>query len=244
MLAFLYSIFGCSTQSAPKGPDFEHTIDKVLHINQEVRIHYSIPKNLSTMFNYAERYENETSRSVSVPSLSELTIEPHLWRDSHEIDGGMWDYIGSRKQGLGGDMGGLHFHVSIDKKPSQESTEAFVNRSLDEYLNGSDGINTDVRNSEMGKGLDDEELGHWIIKSPTPTESTIAGVPATYYTLDWQNGKQYQIYLVPLSNPEYLVCFTFYYTVSSQTIEEHEQQTARVLEDIERIKSLIKIEQK
>ncbi len=225
-------IFGANEVEITR-PDFTNVINKTVHFDNDVSLSYEIPGNLSNLMGFAGGYIASSPRTFNVSLDEQEGFSQNRWRMAKNIEGSMWDYLGDKKKGLGGELGTLYFDLSINQY-SGSSLEKYILREYETYLNGPSGKNTKVRIDEMGEAIPDEELGDWIVHAPAVIEKRMVGAVEFFY---WQQrnehrGYEFVYYALPL-NEQRFVSFMFKYTVKANTEQDLEEQTAIMLDDID-----------
>lgn len=241
MLSLFSGLLGCKTIDL-SGPDFEDPILKVAQVEPSLQLSYEVPGNMSKLMNFAERYKSESPRTYKIGLDNNVDFKTEQWRLSHKIDGAMWEYHGPKDKGIDGALGELNFRISLDKSDKNKNLSEFIIDSIDHYLNGPDGFNTEVRESEIGEGKTDEELGSWIIKTPTSLEPlTQSDRKFLSFSIVWREGEYYKYFVLPVNDERFLT-LTFRYTVSANSGEEHSENEKIILQDIEKMVANIAIQ--
>ncbi|MFC1747602.1 hypothetical protein ACFL2V_02220 [Pseudomonadota bacterium] len=112
---------------------------------------------------FANGYMEGSPLTFKVSLEDKQGFSQKRWRMSKDIEGAMWDYLGDKKKGLGGELGTLHFDLSLNQY-SGDSLEAYILQAYGSYLNGPEGTNSEIRKTEMGEGL---PMRGWVIGSRT-----------------------------------------------------------------------------
>jgi len=226
------SIFGGKAVEIIR-PDFSNTINKAVHFSNGVSLSYEVPGNLSNLMGFAEGYKDGSPRSFEVSLEDQQGFSQVRWRTAKSIEGAMWKYLGDKKKGLGGELGGLNFDLSLNQY-QDDSLKSYIFQAYETYLNGPNGSNTEIRESEMGDGATDEELGDWIAYAPDKIEHR--DISGTYF-LFWpqrneQRGYEFIYYVLPL-NEQLFVSFRFQYSANGSSDQEYSEHTSMILEDID-----------
>ncbi len=234
-------IFGANEVEITR-PDFTNVINKTVHFDNDVSLSYEIPGNLSKLFGYAESYVADSARTFQVSLENQKDFGPDGWRLAKKIDGGMWDYLGDKNKGLGGELGTLNVNIALNFYPGG-AFETYLVDSYEMFLNGPEGKNTEIRQSEMGDGATDEELGHWIVTGPGPIERvSFSGREF----LSWRVSNEHRgyefIYYALLLDDKRFVTFLFYYTAKAKNEQEYTEHSALILEDIQTFMRRVVIE--
>jgi len=225
-------IFGANEVEVTR-PDFANVINKAVHFNNGVSLSYDIPGNLSKLFGYAEGYVENSARTFKASLGDKQGFESDGWRLAKKIDGGMWDYLGDKKKGLGGELGTLNVNIALNSYPGG-AFDTYLVDSYEVFLNGPEGKNTEIRQSEMGEGATDEELGHWIVTGPGPIDR-ISFSDREF--LSWRvsnehRGYEFIYYALPVDDTTFIT-FLFYYTAKANNEQEYAEHSAFILEDIQ-----------
>lgn len=231
-MGLLSFLLGCNA-AVETGPDFSQTVNKVIHFENSPSIAYEMPGNMSNLFNFAEKYANESPKTFNITNLNAVDYKQDKWRLAKSIDGAMWDYLGKKSEGPDGELGRLNVDFSINKSEPIE-LEAFIERAYEHFLNGPDGMNTEIRESEDAQGLSDDELGHWIVHAPTKFErKTINGTEYLHWSVTNEHRwREFVYYVFPL-NDETFVAIQFHYSISANGEEPHQKQNTIILSDID-----------
>lgn len=214
-------------------PDFSNVINKAIHFSNGVSLSYEIPGNLSTQMGFAKGYIEGSPRTFNVSLEDQEGFSQIRWRFARSIEGAMWSYLGDKDKGVGGELGGLNFDLSLNQFQG-DSLEVHILQAYEKYLNGPNGSNTEIRESEMGEGATDEELGDWIAYAPSKIEQReVSGTTFLYWPQrNEQRGYEFVYYVLPL-NEKLFVSFRFQYSVNGKSDQEVSEHTSMVLEDIE-----------
>lgn len=229
----LFSFFGGCSSSAI-GLDFENTTRKVIDIAPHHRLEYEMPKGMSELAGFAEKYQR-SANSLKVDLSGPLPFELDDWRTAHVLDVGLWTYFRTTKKKESDETASLSLRIEIDKYPSTEnSIPDWLAHSYEAFMNGPDGLNTKIRNEFPGQT--DEELGEWIAQMPRRFD-TISFNNVDY--IQWQTfgeaqGKHLHYFTHKLAE-DHLLTFRFRYSLSAQSEAEANLLTDLIISDIEKI---------
>lgn len=229
----LFSLFFGAKEVETVRPDFTNVINKAVHFGNGVSLSYEIPGNLSSLMDFGQGYMKDSPRTFDVSLDDRQGFSQDRWRMAKSIDGAMWSYLGDKKRGLGGELGGLNFDLSLNQYQG-DSLESHIFQSYETYLNGPNGSNTEIRESEMADGASDEELGNWIAYAPSKVERReIAGAAFLYWPQsNEQRGYEFIYYVLPL-NEKFFVSFRFQYSANANDDQEYAENISMIREDID-----------
>lgn len=154
-MSLLSALFGCKATPL-KGPDFDVTIPKALHIQPYFTVTYEMPGNMSNLMGFAARYPTESPRTIVFNTKDHNDFSRRGWKKALKIDGAIWEYNIKNR-------GSLNLAIEIVNKPESTSLTNFLKNSYEEHYNGENGINTEVR--AENPNISDEELGG-VIRNP------------------------------------------------------------------------------
>lgn len=231
ILGLFSLLFGCDNTEISR-PDFSDSMSKVVHFSNGTQLTYDMPGNMSDMFNFSDRYKNESPRTFNYDFSDASGFKKDNWRIVKNIDGAMWAYIGPKNKGVGGEVGELKIDILVNEY-SGEDFGSFVVDAYEDYLNGPEGVNTNIRNSEIGQDATDEELGSWIVSGPKALEKRkLNDIEYFYWAVEnEQRGNTYAHYIL---DDHYFLSFSFNYKVRAGSDSEYEAQLGLVVEDIDK----------
>lgn len=229
----LFSMFFGAKEVEITRPDFSDVINKAVHFSNGVSLTYEVPGNLSKLMGYSKGYKAESPRTFQVKLDDNAGFSQNRWRMVKEIDGGMWDYLGDKKKGLGGELGTLYLEVGLNQF-NGPTVESYVLQAYETFLNGPKGKNTKVRIDENGETIPDDELGDWIVHAPKSIEKRqISDTEFLFWEQrNEQRGYDFIYYVLPL-NEQHFVSIRFHYTVKANNKQDLQEQKAIMLEDID-----------
>lgn len=227
-------LFGCK-QMPIKGPDFSETIFKVIHIGSGISMEYEMPGNMSEYFNYDQRYKSESERTLKV-DLVDLQYGRNTWQLAWNLDGAAWEYTAGKSQGLNGELGSISFNLFAGRYSGD--LNAFVAEAYDEYFNGPEGANTEVRKIAKEERKSADELDFLMVKPPQSfATQNINGTNYLHWKLENEHpGRTYDYFLYRVDDQHYLA-FMFYHTFSAGSEEELAQMKTLINEDIDKFMS-------
>ncbi|HMW47221.1 MAG TPA: hypothetical protein PK011_07740 [Marinagarivorans sp.] len=245
MFSIVSQLFGCVRAAALSGPDFNQSIEKVIHVGHRVSVFYLIPGNLSRELNFDKIYQRDTAKSYQI-NPEKLTSQKTLtWREFESIDMGTWDYWGKKSQGPGGQLGSLRVSIGYSLLPKGADLIEHVKQSYQEYLNGAKGLNQKYRVDDMGKPVSPEEYAEDAIAPPSKFSNTTVG-GAQFIT--WETDREfdgfknspYIYYVLPIDQHGYLT-FLFRPTISVFGQDMIAKQEQRIQQDINTFLSHIRV---
>ena len=233
IMTFFSGLFGCKNMPIV-GPDFSQVIGKVIHVDTGVRVEYSMPGNMSSLFNYDERYAQESERTLSVSVSDTSKYVKDNWQDAYYLDGASWDYKGDKTQGIRGDLGGFSFRVSLSQSQGEGGLQDYIVSAYDDFLNGVNGVNTELRQGEgLEPNLSDEELGALIVHAPNIQTVKINGVEYLHWSIANEYPGRYYTYFVRRVDQRNFISFRFYYTITARSESEVLDVKSRAKSDVD-----------
>jgi hypothetical protein len=232
IMSILTTLFGCKEQDS-FGPDYTQTIQKAVHIDSGPTVTYQMPGNMSNILDFGKRYIQESPRTIHFSRDSGNECEQWHWRKSCDLDGGMWDYKMK---------GSASLNLRIEMLPTEDGhdVEAFITHLYDDFLNGTEGLNTGVRT--RNPGVEDEDLGSWI--RPIPNDFRWYQHSGRK-VLTWsENGDQtgnFARYHAITIEDNLFLNFAFLYTVSADSEKELALIKTSVAQHIDDFMSRVKI---
>ncbi len=230
-------LFGCK-QMPIKGPDFSDTVLKIAHLSTGESVEYEMPGNMTKDFNYDQRYKRESEKTQKINVLDKSKYEKERWQTAYYIDGASWDYVADKSQGVNGELGRINFRVSVGRYEGEIQT--FIHNAYDAFLNGPNGVNTEVREVSASDGVDVENYSSLLIEAPKIFSDEIIN-KGGYLRWKLKNehpGYTFEHFLYVLNNEYYLIC-TFYYKVKARSDEERKKMNIVVQNDIGKIMSRV-----
>jgi len=229
IMTLISTLLGCGNKIS--GPDFEHQENKVIVLNDDFRIDYQIPGNLSLFMDFAEKHKKQ-SKSITLDKINNLEYEKHLWRNTHTLDTGMWEYYRGKRNVEANTAANLSVSINIHKLQFDNTSiiQKFLHNAYESYLNGVNGTNTEVR--KENPELSDEELGQWIVQVPKFNTVNINRVDYTYWhTYGEVNGRNLKYFITPINN-EYYFELRFRYSLSAKNEKEADAVETMITNDI------------
>ena len=184
-------------------PSIDEGTTYTVKFSQAGELSYTVP--------YAQQH-TEGKSVLREMDLSDTSLfNPNGWRISHQLGFYSWEFgrfIPFKMQGEAGD-----FRMTVSVNCYEGDLKKFILDSYEEYFNGPDGRNTEVRQSpDFGQDLTDEELGPWIVHVP---ESLDVKMVNAIEFLHWSVSNEFQQrphlhFAYALTEDKY-VLFTFSY---------------------------------
>ncbi len=119
MFTFISQLIGCAQAVPLSGPDFSHSMEKVIHLGHKISVFYLVPGNFSKELNFDKIYVRDTARSFQINPNQLAKPETLTWREYDFIDMGNWDYWGKKSEGPGGQLGGLRVGIGYRDSAQQ-----------------------------------------------------------------------------------------------------------------------------
>lgn len=247
MFSIISQLFGCTQAAALSGPDFNQSMEKVIHVGHRVSVFYLIPGNLSRELNFDKIYQRDTARSYQINPGKLASKKTLTWREFESIDMGTWDYWGKKSQGPGGQLGSLRVSIGYSLLPEGTDLIEHIKQSYQEYLNGAKGLNQKYRVDDMGKPVSPEEYAEDAVVPPGKFSTTEVG-GAQFIT--WETDREfdgfknnpYIYYVLPVDQHGFLT-FLFRPTVAVFGQDIFAKQEQQLGQDIKQFLSQIKVQQ-
>lgn len=247
MFTFISQLIGCAQAVPLSGPDFSHSMEKVIHLGHKISVFYLVPGNFSKELNFDKIYVRDTARSFQINPNQLAKPETLTWREYDFIDMGNWDYWGKKSEGPGGQLGGLRVGIGYSLLPKGVNLIQHIKQSYENYLNGEKGLNQKYHFDEMNRPVSAEEYAERAIIPPSSFETTTVG-GAEFITwktdreFDGFKNRPYIYYVLPVGQEGYLT-FLFRSSISVLTDEMITAQRQRIQQDINQFLSNISVEQ-
>lgn len=238
IMALLSMLLGCGNKLS--GPDFEHHENKVIVLDEKFRIDYQVPGNLSQIMGFENEYRKQP-KSIEIDALTNLEFKAEAWRESIGLDHVTWEYYRGNR-GIEKNTA-ADFSLDIDIHKSTAGDVPTLTKSLmqgyEKYLNGDDGINTDIR--AKFQDLSDEEMGQWIVQMPSFNVLDINGITfINWKTCGEIKGWNLEYFITPIDRNHYLAIY-FKYSFSAKNSKELASLELMVSSDIEAFMKQLKI---
>ncbi|WP_139309763.1 hypothetical protein [Teredinibacter haidensis] len=242
-MGILANLLGCKT-TPTRGPDFLDTRIKVIHLNTGLSIHYEMPGNMTSMFNYGERYTLESSSTLQVDISDASKYEQDYWRNAYYIDGATWDYESKKNKGIAGQLGSLNVRISVNRHEEHNgSLPEHIEAAYEKFLNGPNGLNTEMRQGVEGEApLSDEELGDLIVRTPTIKDTReYNGVTLLTWSIANEHPGRYFHYFVYPIDAQHFLSLRFYHVITAKNNHEVNEVHSRAEQDIEQFMQRVTI---
>lgn len=231
LMTLLSFLFGCK-QLPIKGPDYSDVIPKVIHLSTGKTIEYEMPGNMTKEFNYAQRYKNESERTLNVDLADDSKYKQDTWQTAFTIDGASWDYLAGKSQGMKGKMGNITLNIFAGRYTG--NIQHFITSSYEAYLNGPKGNNTRVRKFGADQGIGMVDLSHRLVKSPDSFDARkIGNAEFVHWTMKNEHPGRFHSYFICVVDDTHYVAFSFYHHFTLASEEELEGMESNVRGDIE-----------
>lgn len=156
-------------------PVFEDVDEQTIHFSNGYLLRYKFPK---LQYNYGQIKDD-----IYIDLTSDDEFVQTEWQSARMIRHEVWHYGRVIPMMGGGEDGELLVRMSLNKY-NDKKLDDFIITSYQKYYDGPDGLNTEVRQSEMGKGVTELELGDWPVKMPVCIESRfVNGCKYLYWEL-------------------------------------------------------------
>jgi len=183
-------------------PSLDEAWTQTIIFSNGCQFRFTLPKPQN---NYSEHED-----IIRIDLASEDKFEQQAWQRAHMIRCEGWHYGRFIPMTGGGEDGELIVSLSLNQCDDMELSN-FIIASYQNYYNGPEGSNTELRQSEMGEGLSDEELGDWLVKVPHYIETTsINGSDYSHWCLERKSGYSHIYYAYGMRFDRYfLIEFRF-----------------------------------
>ncbi len=237
-MALLSTLFGCGNKLS--GPDFEHQENKVIVLSNDIRIDYEMPGDMSSMLGFSEKQKKQP-KSINIDDINSLNFETKGWRTTNNLDVGMWEYYRGKKNVEKNIAAELSIRIDIHKINDGNTTslKSYLKATYEEYLNGTNGINTKTRKDFAE--YSDDELTKWLVEMPEFKETNINNADfISWHVYGEVRGRHLQYYVTPIDDTHYLT-IRIRYSYSALSDEELSELEVLLPEDIEKLVQQIKI---
>jgi len=237
-MALLSTLFGCENKLS--GPDFEHQENKVIVLNNALRIDYEMPDGMSSMLGFSEKQKKQP-KSIKIDDINSLNFEAKGWRTTNNLDVGMWEYFRGKKNVEKNTAAELSMRIDLHKLTDGNTTslKSHLISIYENYLNGADGLNTKTRKDFAE--YSDDELTKWLVEMPELKEVSINNADfISWHVYGEVRGRHLQYYVTPVDDTHYLT-IRIRYSYSALSDEELSELEIMLPADIKKIVQQIKI---